>query len=109
MSEFCRILFVDNKVAVLDGLERSSFEMSEHRAMTVVQSAAEALKKLADEQFDRIVMDMRMPGKDGLTLLSPVYGDFPDVVRIVLTGHSEMEATLRAMPVAHRVAGKITP
>jgi HD-like signal output (HDOD) protein/CheY-like chemotaxis protein len=96
-----RILFVDDEVGVLQGLERMLFEMTDSWEMIFVDSADKALDRLSDSAFDVIVSDMRMPGMDGATLLAHVHNEHPNVVRIILTGHSEMEATLRAMPVAH--------
>jgi HD-like signal output (HDOD) protein/CheY-like chemotaxis protein len=96
-----RILFVDDEVGVLQGLQRMLFEMADHWDMKFVDSAEKALNELSEVEFDVIVSDMRMPNMDGATLLSHVHSEYPNVVRIILTGHSEMEATLRAMPVAH--------
>ena len=96
-----KILFVDDEVSVLQGLERMLFEMVDSWDMSFVESGEQALSELSDEPFDVIVSDMRMPSMDGATLLAHVHDEYPDVVRIILTGHSELEATLRAMPVAH--------
>lgn len=96
-----RILFVDDEIGVLQGLERMLFEMNDAWDMVFVDSADRALDALSESSFDVIVTDMRMPGMDGATLLSHVHDEYPSVVRIILTGHSELEATLRAMPVAH--------
>jgi HD-like signal output (HDOD) protein/ActR/RegA family two-component response regulator len=96
-----RILFVDDEVAVLKGLERMLFEMSDRWDMFFVDSGEKALFELSGQRFDVIVSDMRMPVMDGATLLAHVHDEYPNLVRIILTGHSELEATLRAMPVAH--------
>ena len=96
-----RILFVDDEIGVLQGLERMLFEMADSWDMSFVDSADKALTELSEREFDVIVSDMRMPGMDGATLLAHVHDEYPNVVRIILTGHSELEATLRAMPVAH--------
>jgi HD-like signal output (HDOD) protein/CheY-like chemotaxis protein len=101
MSSRKRILFVDDEVGVLQGLERMLFEMADAWDMCFVDSAEKALRELSGSEFDVIVSDMRMPVMDGATLLAHVHDEYPNVVRIILTGHSELEATLRAMPVAH--------
>jgi HD-like signal output (HDOD) protein len=94
------VLFVDDEVGVLQGLQRLLFEMDEWE-MVFVDSGEKALQALRRDSFDVIVSDMCMPGMDGAMLLSRVHCDYPGVVRIILTGHSELEATFRAMPVAH--------
>ena len=101
-----RILFVDDESRVLEGLERMLFPYADAWEMVFVDSGAAALAELADEPFDVIVTDMRMPGMDGAALLREVHARHPDVVRMVLSGHTELEAALRAMPVAHQFLGK---
>jgi HD-like signal output (HDOD) protein len=56
--------------------------------------------------FDVIVSDMRMPGMDGAALLTRVRDRYPEVVRIVLSGHSSLPSALRAVPVAHQFLAK---
>lgn len=95
-----RVLFVDDEIGVLQGLQRMLFEVDAWE-MEFVDSAEKALRALERERFDVIVTDMCMPGMDGAMLLGRVHAQQPRVVRIILTGHSELEATFRAMPVAH--------
>lgn len=101
-----RILFVDDEPRILAGLENLLFPYMDEWAATFVESGEEALVHLAGEPFDVIVTDMRMPGMDGPALLRQVKDRYPDVVRIVLSGHSELEAALRAMPIAHQFLSK---
>jgi HD-like signal output (HDOD) protein len=61
---------------------------------------------LAAEPFDVIVTDMRMPVMDGAQLLERVQKRFPGVIRIILSGQFEMDAALRAAPVAHQFLSK---
>jgi HD-like signal output (HDOD) protein/ActR/RegA family two-component response regulator len=96
-----RLLFVDDDRVVLQGLERMLFEWADAWDMVFVDDAEKALAALREAHFDVIVTDARMAGMDGAALLSRVRSEYPDVVRVILTGHSELEATLRAMPVAH--------
>jgi len=57
---------------------------------------------LAAAPFDVVVSDMRMPGMDGASLLETIRQQYPSILRIVLSGFTEMEASLRAVPVAHQ-------
>jgi HD-like signal output (HDOD) protein len=101
-----RILFVDDEVQVLDGL-RNLFRRQRHVwDMVFVTSGEAALAELAQAPFDVIVSDMRMPGMDGATLLRHVKSDYPGVVRIVLSGHAERAAMVRALSVAHQFLSK---
>ena len=66
----------------------------------------DALQVLEEFSCDVIVTDMRMPGMDGARLLEVVRNRFPGAVRIILSGHCEMESTMRAVPVAHQFLQK---
>lgn len=61
---------------------------------------------MAKTPFDVIVSDMRMPGMDGATLLEHVRERYPEVIRIVLSGHTEMATALRVVPIAHQFIAK---
>jgi len=74
--------------------------------MTFVTSGEQALERLREDTYDVIVSDMRMPTMDGATLLAHVKQHHPNVIRIVLSGHSELEAAVRAIPMAHQFLSK---
>ena len=100
-----RILFVDDDPRILEGIERMLFHL-EDWDISCADSGSEALEELAQDDYDVIVTDMRMPGMDGAELLRRVHRDHPSVVRLVLSGHAELEAALRAVPVAHQFLAK---
>lgn len=101
-----RIVFVDDEPMILQGLENSLRAQRKLWKMSFVTSGEEALALLAAEPVDVVVTDMRMPRMDGATLLKHVHERFPKVVRIVLSGHAELEATLRTISVAHQYLSK---
>ncbi|MCB9851399.1 MAG: HDOD domain-containing protein [Phycisphaerales bacterium] len=100
------ILFVDDEINVLQGLKRLLHPLRTQWITTYCLSGAEALERLEQEPFDVIVSDMRMPGMDGATLLAEVKNRYPNMVRIVLSGHSSQESTLRSIGVAHQFLAK---
>jgi putative nucleotidyltransferase with HDIG domain len=61
-----------------------------------------ALTMLEAAPFDVIVSDMRMPEIDGAALLEIVREKYPSILRIILSGYTELEASYRAVPVAHQ-------
>ncbi len=65
-----------------------------------------ALALLQAAPFDVIVSDMRMPGIDGAKLLTQVRDLYPQVVRIVLSGHTELATALQVVPIAHQFLAK---
>ncbi|MFQ5506714.1 MAG: HDOD domain-containing protein [Planctomycetota bacterium] len=101
-----RVIFVDDEPRILQGLERMLRRQRGDWDMTFVGSGQAALDKMDAAEFDVIVTDMCMPGMNGATLLAKVTERHPDVVRIVLSGHAEMESVLRAIPVTHQFLSK---
>src|SRR5262249_42324284 len=65
-----------------------------------------AITELERAPFDVIVTDMRMPRMDGAALLKRVQTDFPDIVRIVLSGQTDHAMARRAAAVAHQFLAK---
>ena len=102
-----RILFVDDDQQVLDGLRDLLRRQRREWHMVFALGGPAALSELdASEPFDVVVSDMRMPDIDGATLLGLVQQRSPQTARIVLSGQTDMKATLRAVPVAHRFLAK---
>jgi putative nucleotidyltransferase with HDIG domain len=101
-----RILFVDDEPNVLKGLRRMLRGMRKEWEMHFVASGAEALEALAASPFDVIVSDMRMPGMDGVELLSQVRQHYPDMVRLVLSAYADHKAIMRSVRLAHQYISK---
>jgi HD-like signal output (HDOD) protein len=101
-----RILFVDDEASVLEGLENLLRKQRRRWQMSFALGGEAALAELQKAPFDVIVTDIRMPGMDGATLLHHVRERHPAVVRIVLSGHADREAVIRAIPVAHQFLAK---
>jgi response regulator RpfG family c-di-GMP phosphodiesterase len=90
-----RLLCVDDEPMVLEGLAlhlRRTFKLS-----TAPGGAAglEVLKK--DGPFAVVMSDMRMPGMNGAEFLSKVREQWPDTVRILLTGQADLESAIAAV------------
>jgi response regulator RpfG family c-di-GMP phosphodiesterase len=89
-----RILCVDDEANVLEGLQRSLYE---HFELDVALGAKQALELLEQNSYAVIVTDMRMPGMDGAALLRVVRERWPDTVRILLTGHADVQSAIAAV------------
>ncbi|NNE08388.1 MAG: HDOD domain-containing protein [Gemmatimonadetes bacterium] len=101
-----RVLFVDDEERVLSGLRRMLEPHRNEISCHFVTTGAEALECLERECFDAIVSDMQMPGMDGATLLKIAQARHPGVVRLVLSAHTELEATMRSVSVSHQFLTK---
>src|SRR5450631_1075380 len=101
-----RILFVDDEVNVLRALSRILHTMRNEWSMEFASSGATALNELAKTPADVIVADMRMPGMDGWQLLGEVKKLYPQLVRLVLSGHADPSSIMRTVGVAHQYLAK---
>jgi DNA-binding NtrC family response regulator len=93
MSE--KVLLVDDEVDFLDTLS----ERMRNRGMEVSTSSSgkEALKKVEQESYDVIILDLMMPEVDGLDALRILKEKKPDLQVILLTGHATVEKGIEAM------------
>lgn len=90
-----KILFVDDEQHVLDSITR---QLRKRFATRTATSGKAALEILKDEgPFAVIVSDMRMPGMDGVQLLTQVKDAYPDTVRLMLTGNADQETATEAV------------
>jgi len=101
-----RILFVDDEPRILAGLRRLLRPQRKEWEMHFAEGGQAALDLLAETPVDVLVTDMRMPGIDGAELLRRVSERYPHTVRFVLSGHSELEAVMRVVPIAHQFLSK---
>lgn len=97
------VLLVDDDIDALDGYAVALRGLG-HR-LRFAEGADEALARLAEEPVDVLVTDYRMPCGDGVTLMREVADEWPDVVRILVTGWlaPEEAAASREEGLAHRV------
>lgn len=89
------ILFVDDEKSILSSLRRL-FRTSPYELLTAI-SGAEALDILKVRMVDLVVSDMRMPEMDGAEFLTKVASQWPETIRILLTGYSDLESTIAAV------------
>lgn len=90
-----RVLLVDDDRAVTDALQRALFAAP--FTVLAANSGREALDLCSRLPIDVIVTDECMPGMAGSELLLHVRALHPGVVRLVLTGHASVDATIRAI------------
>jgi CheY-like chemotaxis protein len=97
MSE--RVLFVDDEQQVLDGIQRSLRKQVDVETAT---SGAEGLRLLSEAgPFALVVSDMRMPAMNGAQFLAKVREHKPETVRMILSGQSDLQATIAAVNEGH--------
>ncbi|HEX6122340.1 MAG TPA: ATP-binding protein [Ktedonobacterales bacterium] len=92
-----RILIVDDDTAMLQALPEALRLRLEAPEIETVDSAPVALERVAAVDFDVIVSDIKMPGMDGLTLLSKIHELRPDTPTLLITGHGERDLAIQAL------------
>lgn len=93
------ILCVDDEQNILQALKRL-LRKEGYRILTAI-SGADGLKILKENDIHLVITDQRMPGMSGTDLLARVKENFPDVIRIVLTGYTEVDAITEAINKGH--------
>lgn len=90
-----KVLFVDDEPHILDSMKR---QLRKRFNISTAQSGQEALEKCKNEgPFSVVVSDMRMPGMDGIELLTNIKGIYPDTVRLMLTGNADQGTAIEAV------------
>jgi len=93
------ILFVDDEINVLKSLNRLLW--NEDYEIVTESDVEKALERLKNRTFQIVVSDYRMPKMNGLMFLKKVRKISPDSLRIILTGHADIDITLRAINEGH--------
>lgn len=90
-----RVLVVDDELDFLETLVR---RLEKRQVAAVgVTGGREALDELSQHSVDVVVLDVRMPGMDGLEVLQEIKKRWPLVEVILLTGHASVESGLQGM------------
>ncbi|HSS98974.1 MAG TPA: HD domain-containing phosphohydrolase, partial [Terriglobales bacterium] len=90
-----KILFVDDEPAVLDGYKRTLYREFEIDTAVGGEQGLQVIE--SHGPYAVVVSDMRMPGMDGVQFLSQVRQTAPNTVRMILSGQSDMDATIAAV------------
>ncbi len=93
-APYC-ILLVDDEPAVLNALKRV-FRQENYRILTAA-NGGEALQVLAREECQLTISDYKMPHMNGGELLKQAKVLYPDMLRIMLTGHADTTAVMSAI------------
>jgi len=90
-----RVLLVDDEADFLDTLVK---RMSKRKVLAHgVGSGEDAIAYLNQNEVDVVVLDVKMPGMDGIETLRAVKKKFPLTEVIMLTGHASMEVAIEGM------------
>lgn len=88
------ILYVDDEEQNL-----FAFKAAFRREYSIytAQNGEDALKMMRQQHIQLVITDQRMPGMTGVELLNIIRKEFPNPIRIILTGYSDVEAIISAI------------
>ena len=92
-----RVLIVDDDTALLEALPEALRLRMGGVTVETADSAAAALERIAQQEYDAIVTDIKMPGMDGLELLDEIRIRHPDIPTLIITGHGDNELVVHAL------------
>lgn len=93
------VLIVDDDPVLLQALPEAMRLRMDGVAVDTCDSAAQALQRIAEVDYDAIVTDIKMPGVDGLALLAQIKALRPDTPTMLITGHGEHDLAVQALRV----------
>ncbi len=92
-----KILIADDHRIVREGLKQILAETNDMIVADEANNAQEVLKKIWDNDYDVLLLDISMPGRSGLDILKQLKGERPKLSVLVLSMYSEEQYALRAL------------
>jgi len=95
MEASYNILVIDDDAFMRDACRQS---LAKHgHSVTLTKSGREGLSLLAKWSFDLILLDLRMPGEDGLSVLAKIKKLDPEAIVVMITGYGSIKTAVQAI------------
>lgn len=92
-----RILIADDHTILRDGLKQILAECTDMKVGGEAENGFEVLKKIREEDWDVLVLDMSMPGRSGIELIKQVKSEKPKLPILILSMHKEDLYAIRTL------------
>jgi DNA-binding NarL/FixJ family response regulator len=92
-----RIVLADDHTIVREGLKGLLAAQADFEVVAEASDGHEVIKRVRENDFDVLVLDMSMPGKSGVELIKQVHAEKPKLRILVLTMHEERQYAVRAI------------
>jgi PAS domain S-box-containing protein len=92
-----RVLIVDDDEALLEALPEALRLRMNGIQIDTSQTALAALERIRKTDYDAIVSDIKLPGMDGLALLTEIKDVRPETPTLLITGHGEHDLAVQAL------------
>ncbi len=95
MSVSTKVMVVDDEETICEAL--SAWFEKDGYAVETALSGSEAIERIQEKAFDVYFLDIKMPGMDGIELLSQLKNSQPDALVIMITAHGSVQTAVEAM------------
>jgi len=92
-----RILVADDHAVVRQGVKQILADVKDMAVKDEAQNGSETLKKVTDQDFDVVLLDISMPGRSGLEILEDIKMQRPKTAVLILSMHPEEQYAVRAL------------
>jgi two-component system, NarL family, invasion response regulator UvrY len=91
------VLIADDHAIIRDGLKMILAEVDDFSVIGEAANGHEVLAKVRERDWDILLLDISMPGRNGLELIRQIKGEKPGMPILMLTMHQEGQYALRAL------------
>lgn len=90
-----KILVIDDEDIVRTSCSRTL--VPEGYEVSLARNGAEGLKMAAEDRFDLVLTDLKMPDMDGIEVLRSIKGKWPETQVIIVTGYQTVDTAVKAI------------
>ena len=94
----CQVLVIDDEPEVLNAMNR---QLRREFDVFLAHDAEEALAILRERPIQVVISDERMPRVTGSELFSQIREEYPQAIRLLLTGYADLQSVIQAVNQAH--------
>lgn len=88
------LLIIDDEIDILKALRR---QFRQQYTIHIANSAAEGYEIMTQTPIQVIISDQRMPGMSGVEFFDRTKNEFPDAIRLLLTGYADIQSVIAAI------------
>ena len=92
-----RILVADDHAVVRQGVKQILADVMDMTVQDEAQNGPETLRKVTDNNYDVVLLDISMPGRSGLEVLEDIKAQHPKLAVLILSMHPEEQYAVRAL------------
>ncbi len=95
LSILANILVIDDEEVMRDSCKQILSRQGHH--VKLAENGYQGLELLKEKSFDLVILDLKMPGIDGMEVLEKIKESSPETAVVVITGYATVESAVEAM------------